>query len=88
MIEGIVYVGETSTPNANVDVSLMNSVFEDVASVKSDTQGHFSFADLPPGEYIVSAFVQDSCVVMDMGNPITLVAGEVVNRDIHLPCSP
>jgi hypothetical protein len=87
-IEGIVYVGESTTPSVNVDVALMTSEFEDVATAKSDAKGHFLFADLPPGTYIVTAFVQDKCVVMDMGKPVDLTAGMVVVRDIKLPCQP
>ena len=80
--------GNIARPLADVEVILHTAdPFEEIARTKTDSQGKYSFADVKPGEYVFSAFIPGQCGIVGLGTePVTVEAGNVVIKDIRLPC--
>lgn len=89
-IEGTVTLnGDVTKPIANVNVELMTGMFatsalEEVATTVTDSQGKYFFKNVGPGSYMITAYVQDKCMVMEPD--FTVDAGAVVKQDFSLPC--
>lgn len=59
-----------------------------LATTTTDSEGKYSFEDVKPGKYVVSATAQGQCMIIDIGNPVTVGVGSVVKKDLSLPCIP
>lgn len=89
-VEGTVLLdGDTGQPIADVDVDLLSeSSLDTIASIKTDSRGHYSFVDVEPGRYTVTAYVKGNCMSMALNDPVLVTAGQTTKKDISLPCTP
>jgi hypothetical protein len=92
-VQGTVMAG--GVPAAGVKVDLLNDPFgktdplKNVATTTTDSNGKYSFKDVKPGTYVLSAAVTGHCVIIDLPDPFTVEAGKVIDHtDMNLPCKP